>query len=501
MAISSATSQGDRLTLTTRLSVFFLGTLALVLFGFSATLYAFAKVYLHQQSEERLEAALNTLVAAVEVMPDAVEWEPAERHLSFASSLGNQLEWMISDDEGQVVDRSKGPTVGDLLEEASNSLRTRPGSAKRLTWEGERWQVNQRWIQPSAQAKPPAEVVLPNPHKAEKKYRALAITAGVPLAPVRTTLRFLGMALAGISVVIWFMALFVGKLVCRRALAPVTRMAESAREMNADDLEQRLPSTTSGDELEDLGQSFNNLLSRVQEAFERQRRFTGDASHQLRTPLTAILGQIEVALRRERPADEYRVVLATVHQRAEHLRKIVESLLFLARANAEARPADRERLELKEWLPTYLRSWADHPRFADILVDVASLDSPLVQVHSVLLAELLSILLDNSCKFSQPGTPITIRLTNVRSSVELAVVDQGCGITENDRRHLFTPFFRSPETRRRGIDGLGLGLSIAKRLADTFGGVLSVTSEMDRGSCFSLRLATINDSVPEPAAR
>ena len=84
-------NQGDCLTLTTRLSLFFLGTLALVLVGFSATLYLFAKVYLHQQSEDRLDAALNTLVAAVEVKVDGVEWEPAERHLSFASSLGNQL--------------------------------------------------------------------------------------------------------------------------------------------------------------------------------------------------------------------------------------------------------------------------------------------------------------------------------------------------------------------------------------------------------------------------
>jgi len=287
--------------------------------------------------------------------------------------------------------------------------------------------------------------------------------------------------------------LFVGRLVCRRVLSPVTRMAESVREMNADDLVQRLPPSATGDELEDLSKSFNNLLSRLEESFERQRRFTGDASHQLRTPLTAILGQIEVSLRRERPAEEYRKVLTTVHQRAEHLRKIVESLLFLARANAEARPADREQLDLKKWLPGYLQSWADHQRFADIVIDVASLNASVVEVHPVLLAELISILLDNALKFSQSGTPITIRLKGVGHSVELSVVDQGCGIADEDQCHLFTPFFRSAEARRRGVNGLGLGLPIAKRLAETLGGVLGVTSQVGQGSRFSLQLP-----LPEP---
>src|SRR5438045_9495412 len=113
-------------------------------------------------------------------------------------------------------------------------------------------------------------------------------------------------------------------------------MAYHIRLMSAANLDDRLPDVQSRDELDELSRSFNGLLDRLQESFERQRRFTGDASHQLRTPLTAILGQLEVALRRERPAEEYQRVLAQVHERAGHLRRIVESLLFLARAAAAA---------------------------------------------------------------------------------------------------------------------------------------------------------------------
>src|SRR5581483_11619807 len=105
--------------------------------------------------------------------------------------------------------------------------------------------------------------------------------------------------------------------------------------MSAADLDVRLPAADTGDELEELGLAFNDLLGRLQEAFERQRRFTGDASHQLRTPLTVMLGQIEVALRRDRPAGEYREALSVAHGQAERLRRIVEMLLFLARADAE----------------------------------------------------------------------------------------------------------------------------------------------------------------------
>src|SRR5262249_6824630 len=147
------------------------------------------------------------------------------------------------------------------------------------------------------------------------------------------------------------------------------------RGMDAGDLGQRLPGVRSGDELEDLSRAFNSLLERLQESFERQRRFTGDASHQLRTPLAAMLGQVEVALRRERPAAEYQRILTSVKEQGERLRRIVESLLFLARADAEARLPDRERLDLRPWLVAHLRSWSDHPRTGDLVLRADDIDA------------------------------------------------------------------------------------------------------------------------------
>jgi two-component system, OmpR family, sensor kinase len=232
----------------------------------------------------------------------------------------------------------------------------------------------------------------------------------------------------------------------------------------------------------------------LQESFERQRRFTGEASHQLRTPLAGILGQIEVALRRERPIEEYQRVLATVHQRGSHLNQIVESLLFLSRANADAALASLENLCLNSWLPERIESWSDHQRAGDIVLCVNATQDCCVRAQPALLGELLDILIDNACKYSPPGSPVEIALDGDAEAVRIEIQDRGCGISTNDVPHLFTPFFRAEESRRRGIEGTGLGLSIARRLARVFQGELTVDSHPSRGSLFVLRLPAAQPS-------
>jgi heavy metal sensor kinase len=481
------------LKLTTRLSLFFLTTLALVLVGFSVTLFLFVRLYLHRQSEERLDAALNALVAAVEIGPDGLlEWEPTQRHLKLGpAAFGDQVMWLISDDRGAIVDRSRQPSAEVFLAEATERLRSSQRSTKRLEWRGEHWQFGQRWVQAGKQEPAQAEVETTNQMVDEKKYTALSITAGVPLDPVQAPLRELAGTLAGLSLGIWLLALFVSRAVCRRALLPVSRMAASARAIDAGNLEQRLPPIASRDELEDLNHAINSLLDRLHDSFERQRRFTGDASHQLRTPLAAMLGQIEVSLRRRRAPEEYERVLTTVHQKAEHLRRIVDALLFLARSDADARLPQQESIDLQNWLPGQVGGWAAHARSKDIALEATSGAVCPVDVQPALLAELLNILIDNACKYSAPGTPIRIRLLREERAVSVQVEDQGCGISDDDFPRLFTPFFRSAESRRLGIEGFGLGLSIARRLAGVFGGVLTVSSRLGKGSCFTLRLPAV----------
>ena len=472
------------MTLTARLSVFSLAALAAVLVGFSAALYLLARTYLYRQADERLAAALNTLAAVAEVKPGGVEWEAHDRTVALATE-GGAVYWRVREEDGRTVEGGAS-RHGAAVEDFSRAL-----------GEGEGWRLASRRLEAPG-GFPPFVSGRDEGHEEGKKYSALVLTAGVPLAPIRAALRNLALTLAGLSAGVWLLAALAVRRLCRRALAPLTRMAEAARSMRAAEVGRRLPSAGTGDELDDLGRAFNDLLARREEAFERQRRFTGDASHQLRTPLTALLGQVEVALLRSRPPEEYRRVLALVHEQAGGLRRIVESLLFLARADAEAKLPDLEVLDLAAWLPEYLRSWPDHGRGADLRLEVDPGGPLRVRAQAPLLGQLLDNLLDNACKYSEPGTPVTLAARAEGGVVSLAVEDAGSGIAAEDLPHVFEPFYRSPEARQRGVGGVGLGLAVARRIAIAFGGTLDAQGRPGKGTRLTLSLPAATDEGASP---
>jgi signal transduction histidine kinase len=483
---------GDRLTLTARLSVFVLVLLGIVLLGFSLTLYLLSGRYLHQQVDERLDGTLSALCGAAEQTRYGLEWEPSQRLVGLgASPIDLPVLWFVEDREGPILDRSPQAETDELITSRPTDAGTAHRVADALEWRSGSWQLRQRWIRAEGDATRPAK-----PGKKVKTHRELRITVGTSLNPVHAALTRLAITLAGLSAGILLAALIALRIVCRHVLAPVRRMAVAASGIGAEELERRLPAIVTNDELGRLNRAFNGLLDRLQESFERQRRFTVEASHQLRTPLAGILGQVEVALRRERPAEEYQRVLSTVYKRGNHLSKIVESLLFLSRANAEASLAALENVCLSSWLPEQIEAWSDHKRATDIVFRCGNAEPSFVRAHPALLGELLNVLVDNACKYSAPGNPIEIALDCDGHDALIQVTDRGRGIAEADLRHLFAPFFRSDDARRQGIEGTGLGLSIARRLARLFGGDLSVTSELGFGSCFSLRLPL---TYPEPS--
>jgi signal transduction histidine kinase len=329
----------------------------------------------------------------------------------------------------------------------------------------------------------------------DRSSRVLA--AWAPLEPVEAEIRWLAAALPLISLGLWVLAAAIGQYFGRRALAPLTRMAESARTMPFDD--GRLPSPGTRDELEDFARSFNGLLDRLHVALERQRQFTGQASHQLRTPLAAVIAAIEVARRRPRSVAEHERVLDQLHDDAVRLWRVVEALLFLARADAEAVHPDLERIDLAAWAADHLRAWSSHghgdERAADLRFEGCDGDPLWTRAHQPLLGQLLDNVLENACKYSEPGTPIIVRAWGEPGSVALAVQDRGCGIPTEDLARIFEPFYRAESARRLGRAGVGLGLAVARRIAATHGGTITVESEPGRGSRFVVRLPR----TPAPA--
>lgn len=475
------------MSLTGRVSLFFLGTLAVVLVGFSVGLYCLAGSYLRGQTDDRLNAALDVLEVAVDLKPTGPEWDADEdeRHITIGldHAIG-AVRWLVLDGNGATVAHSKNvEPQSELFPVWRDDMET--GVLTATDAMGNPWRIHVRRLgdDPPMASSPEGvsdATTPPNRH-------VLVLAAGVQTTPMQTTLGRLAMALFGFSVVLWLLAAVAGRWVCRRALAPLTAMAHSAHAIQATNLDERLPIPTANDELRELGMAFNDVLDRVQEAFERQRRFTGEASHQLRTPLTALLGQVEVALRRERGAEEYRVLLEKVGGQGNHLVKVVEMLLFLARADAESRFPASEYVDLETWVKDHVATWSEHPRYRDVTVQTDR-TAPHVAAPPVALAQLLDNLLDNACKYSRPGSAIVVRVAKRADKALLEVEDHGMGMSPDEVKEAFAPFFRSPRARRDGIGGAGLGLAIVMRIATALGGVMRLQSQLSNGSTFTLEM-------------
>jgi HAMP domain-containing protein len=287
------------MTLSNRLTVYFLAALAVVLAAFSVALYMLAHAHLSKQLDERVATTMDTLIALAEIEPDGLDWEPELRRLP-AHWEGDPPAWAIYDENGARVDGSHDPhqRLSDFAAHGSDSTRER----HQVQWNGNDWRVARQTL-----VFPDSSAIRSRP--GHERHQILVFVTAWPVNPVQTALRTLAWSLAGISMAIWLIAGLISRWLCRRALAPVTRMTEAVKGITADDLDERLPVPAARDELHDLASRFNELLARLQDSLERQRRFTGEASHQLQTPLTAMLGQMEVALRRERDPDEYRRVL------------------------------------------------------------------------------------------------------------------------------------------------------------------------------------------------
>jgi heavy metal sensor kinase len=473
----SATPKID-MKLVNRVSAFFLVALALALVAYSAAFYFLARNYLNRQFDDDLHSALQILAASVEVEPDDVKWHPAEHGIDLNQQILSEVIWVVCDERGQTVDRSPRASrteaaLAPVLEYAQ-SVHTEAFAPFEL---GE-WRV----MQTELSAPAPKSLAIREAHE----YARLYITVARSRKDLDSVLNRLGLLVTILPAVVWLAAAGIGRWLVRHALQPVREMADRARSMTQADFDLRLPISSSNDELAELASTFNQLLDQLQTAFDRQRQFTGDAAHQLRTPLAVLQGQLDVALRRPRGTAEYQQTLNLLSDQTAELRQIIESLLFLARSEADATVENCEVIALDDWLAEYARHWADHPRSRDLVVQSSSATQ--VKFSRPLLTQLLDNLVGNALTYSQPDSAVVITTQKTGDHVTIAVKDHGIGIAIEDQNAVFEPFFRADEARRAGIAGTGLGLSVAARIAAALGGELTCVSVPGRGSTFTLTL-------------
>ena len=299
----------------------------------------------------------------------------------------------------------------------------------------------------------------------------------------------LGVLLAGLG----------GYFLARRSLAPVAAMGAQAERISAVNLHDRLAVRNPNDELGRLAQTFNDLLDRLDQSFEHQRRFISDASHELRTPVSILRGEAEVALSQvSRSPEEYRESLAVLHQEAQRLARIVEDLFTLTRADAGEYRLAHTDFYLDELVADGARAARALAQAKNITLSVVAANEMPVRADEELVRRMILNLLDNAIKYTPAGGNISIVSGSVPGGYEVSVTDSGPGIPAEMHSRIFERFFRVDRARARsGADGgAGLGLSIARWIAEAHLGRIELVRSDAAGSTFRVYMPASSEMVP-----
>jgi heavy metal sensor kinase len=272
-----------------------------------------------------------------------------------------------------------------------------------------------------------------------------------------------------------------GYLLAGRALAPVAAITDLAAGISGGDFHVRLDLDLPDDELGRLARTFDGMLARIEDAFERQRRFTGDAAHELRTPLSLMRSQVDLALARPRSVDEYREALQGLEGDIEWLTGVVGSLLTLARADSGRLPLDRALMDVADTIAVILEQYAQ--RAAETCVTLRDESSPAdLNGDEDLLLLVLVNLLDNALAHTPADGTIAVGCRADGDRVRLWVADTGEGLSPEHQARVFDRFYRADAGRTRAHGGSGLGLSLCKAIVEQHGGTIGLTSKLGKGT-------------------
>jgi two-component system OmpR family sensor kinase len=283
-----------------------------------------------------------------------------------------------------------------------------------------------------------------------------------------------------------------GYFLARKSLAPVVAMSTQAGRIGAATLHERLPVQNEKDELGHLARSFNQLLDRLDQSFDRQRRFMADASHELRTPVAILRGEAEVALARpDRTPEEYRESLAVLRAESQRLTHIVEDLFTLARADAGQYPLSPHDFYLDELVADCTRATRTLALAKRITLNCDAVQESPIHADEALLRRMILNLLDNAIKYTPEGGSVSVACRREGGEYALSITDTGPGIPEELQPRIFERFFRADKARSHAESdggGAGLGLSIARWIAEAHHGRLELVRSDATGSTFAAYL-------------
>jgi heavy metal sensor kinase len=321
---------------------------------------------------------------------------------------------------------------------------------------------------------------------AEATYR---IQVAIPMDDFYDAMDQFKLMILLLSPLVLVLASAGGYWLSRRALDPVDQITRATQEINSKNLAKRLGVPQSGDELQRLCETLNSMLGRLESSFNRITQFTADASHELRTPLALMRTTTEVSLRTSQTVADYREAHKEILAELENTSSLVEKLMLLARADAGVEALQRAPVNVAQCLRDACKdgqilAQAKQLKFA---ADIDAQDL-VVQGDSQALHRLFLILIDNAVKYTAAGGSVTLGLRRSNGSAVTEFRDTGIGISAADLPHIFDRFYRADKARTRDFGGVGLGLSIARWVAEAHRGSIEVQSTPGAGSVFRVRL-------------
>jgi signal transduction histidine kinase len=455
-----------------RLTLQFAGILAIILVLFSLVIYYFNSLYRQQDFYGRIEGRSN-IAAAHYLEADEVDKQTRDQNqIKYYQVLPHEV-ITIYDTTGQLV-LTEG---GESLELAQEQLQTIISKGKIQFEKNDRQVVG----------------ILYQDNQGDFIVLASSVDT-YSLRKLQYLKTILIVGFLGSMVVV----LLAGWAFAKQALLPITKVVSEVEKISASDLHLRLSNADGHDEVSHLARTFNHMLNRLETAFEMQRTFVSNASHELRTPLTAMIGELDVALMKEREPEEYQRVLRSILEDARLLTELSNGLLQIAQASVDPSKVKLVNLRFDEvvWMARE-QALRRQPtatidiRFSDFPEDEERL---IVKGNEALLLIAIVNVLENAIKFSPMGNQIAGTIHVKEKYIILYIEDKGLGIAEDDLNKVFIPFFRAGNVRN--ITGHGIGLPLTERILKLHKGSIEVNSVINEGTRVTIKLPQAIAFVP-----
>ncbi len=312
------------------------------------------------------------------------------------------------------------------------------------------------------------------------------IAAAYPVDEVDDTLASLFAVMIYSIPVLIVVSVLAGWFLARRALKPVDVIARKAKRITAERLSDRLPVLQTNDEIARLTAILNDMIARLERSFEQVRQFTSDASHELKTPLAILMGELEVALRKDIDDDEIRATLDSCLEEVERLTAVVQGLLDLSRAETGQLELVKERLDLSAFVRDICEDVEILAEPKGITVSTRVDNGVEIMGDRVRLHQAFLNVIENAIKYTPAGGSVNVRLDARGTSADLIVADTGVGIPADQLPRIYDRFYRVDKARSQDVQGTGLGLAIVKWVVESHDGTISVSSEAGKGTTFML---------------